>query len=151
YRKFAHELRAGEGYEPSSFLITAEVNQQFLFSIEDYCADYLCRPNGADPIVHPMLLLHMSARTRSRSFKLAPNTGSIFAKDKVIFRRPALVDEPLSTTWTIRDVYEKNGRLYQHLDIQVCGEDDVVIDREMHSVFFTKGGGVRMTAPEVNS
>lgn len=148
--RFAHELRPGEEYEPLHFSISADVNQQFLYAIEDYSSIYVRGPGGTPGLVHPVLLLHMSARTRSPSFKLAPNTGSIFARDKVIFHRPARVGEPLISNWIIKDVYERKGRLYQCLSIQVRGSDDVVVDREMHSVFFTRDGS-RLQVPEIRS
>jgi acyl-CoA thioesterase FadM len=83
----------------------------------------------------------MSARTRSPSFRLAPDTGSVFAQDSVTFRRPAFVDEWLDVHWCIRDVYERKGRLYQALDTQVTTADGgAVLSRDAHSVFFTRSG-----------
>jgi len=148
--KFAHELRPGDCYDPFSFVVSHEVNQQFLYSIADYDGQYLPASDDETAIVHPMILLHMSARTRSSSFKLAPNVGSVFARDRVSFRRSARIGEPLTATWTISSVYERKGRLYQSLDIQVKGTSDVIIDREMHSVFYTKDG-VDLAAPKVSA
>ena len=88
-------------------------------------------------MVHPVLLLHMSARTRSPSFRLAPGMGSVFARDRVTFHRPAIVDEWLEVQWTIREVYERKARIYQALQTRVMGDrGDVVIERDAHSVFF---------------
>jgi hypothetical protein len=137
---FAHELRPGDTYEPLRFTVTPELNQQFLFALEDYGDEYLGR-NGQPAIVHPVLLLHMSARTRSPSFRLGPGTGSVFARDSVAFHRPALVGEPLDVRWTIRDVYERKGRLYQALDTVIgAAGGHRVLRREAHSVFFTRSG-----------
>jgi acyl dehydratase len=138
--RYAHELGAGEGYASLRFRIPAEVNQQYLFALEAYASEYLGAP-GARAVVHPVLLLHMSARTRSPSFRLAPDTGSVFAQDSVTFRRPAFVDEWLDVHWRIRDVYERKGRLYQALDTQVTTADGAaVLSRDAHSVFFTRSG-----------
>lgn len=83
----------------------------------------------------------MSARTRSPSFHLAPDTGSVFAKDDVVFHRPAYVDEWLDVDWCIHEVYERKGRLYQALDTTITNETgDVVLKREAHSLFFTRSG-----------
>ena len=139
--RYAHEMCAGESYEPSTFSISAAFNQQFLYSIEDFNPMYLRGADGAPARIHPVILLHMSARTRSKSFLLSPNTGSVFAKDSVTFCRPAFVGEVLVTTWTIRDVYKKKGRLYQSLAIGITSDNRVLLDREMHSVFFTHDGG----------
>jgi acyl-CoA thioesterase FadM len=79
----------------------------------------------------------MSARTRSPSFRLAPGMGSVFARDRVTFHRPAIVDEWLEVQWTIREVYERKARIYQALQTRVMGDrGDVVIERDAHSVFF---------------
>ena len=147
--RYAHELQAGEQYAPLDFAITPEVNQQFCFSLEDYNPDYVGGgPEGADgALVHPVLLLHMSARTRSPSFRLAPGMGSVFARESVEFLKPARVNAPLRATWTIREVYEKRGKLYQALEIGVYERDgERLLKREMHSVFHRKepappGGG----------
>lgn len=139
--RYAHQLKPGEGYEPSVFSITDDVNQQFLYAIADFDPIYIDsdRPRPR-PRIHPMILLHMSARTRSPSFRLAPDTGSVFAREHAVFRRPAFVDELLQTRWTVLDVYQKGGRLYQALEIVVVSGEEVVLDREMHSVFFTHDG-----------
>lgn len=133
---YAHELRIGDSYEPLEFTISNDVNHQFLYAIAEFDPVYVGAA-GKPGQLHPMILLHMSARTRSRSFRLAPNMGSVYAREKVRFLRPAHVDEPLTATWTIRDVYEKKGRLYQAMQIAVVARGGPVIDREMHSVFFT--------------
>jgi hypothetical protein len=143
---FAHELTPGESYAPLQLRISPELNQQFLFALEDYRQEYL-GTHGRPAIVHPVLLLHMSARTRSPSFRLAPGIGSVFARDVVEFSRHALVDEPLTVRWTIRDVYERRGRLYQALDtVVIDDEGQQVLRREAHSVFFTDSG-VLLTMP----
>jgi acyl dehydratase len=137
---FAHELRPGDTYAPLRFHVSDALNQQFLFALADFNPDYVGSPQ-ARAIVHPVLLLHMSARTRSPSFRLAPGTGSVFAKDVARFSRPALVDETLIVDWSIREVYEKRGRIYQALDTRVTTvEGDVVLQRDAHSLFFTKSG-----------
>jgi hypothetical protein len=138
--QYAHELRPGAAYAPLRFRISAEVNQQYLFALEDYAAPYL-GDDDDPPIVHPVLLLHMSARTRSPSFVLAPGMGSVFAQDRVTFHRAARVGEWLDVHWTIRDVYARKGRLYQALATTVVGEDAMpVLTREAHSLFFTRSG-----------
>ena len=147
---FAHELTPGETYAPLQFRISPEINQQFLFALEDYRQECV-GSQGRPAIVHPVLLLHMSARTRSPSFRLAAGIGSVFARDVVEFSRPALVDEPLTVRWTIREVYERRGRLYQALDTVVINDDgQQVLRREAHSVFFTDSG-VHLAMPTLGA
>jgi hypothetical protein len=137
--RYAHEMRPGDRYAPLRFRISAEANEQCLFAMSDYAPQYLGVAQPAE--VHPVLLLHMSARTRSPSFRLAPGMGSVFARDKVSFKRKALVDEWLEVHWTLRDVYERKGRLYQGLETRVVNAGgEVVLLREAHSVFFVSTG-----------
>jgi acyl dehydratase len=137
---FAHELRPGDRYAPLQFHVSDELNQQFLFALADFNAAYIGTPD-TKALVHPVLLLHMSARTRSPSFRLAPGTGSVFAKDVARFAHPAHVDETLMVNWTICEVYEKRGRIYQALDTRVTkAAGDLVLQREAHSLFFTRSG-----------
>jgi hypothetical protein len=138
--RYAHELRAGERYAPLRFRVSADLNEQYLFALGDYAPQYIGR-NGAAAVVHPVLLLHMSARTRSPSFRLAPGTGSVFAKDEVVFHRRAHVDEWLEVEWRIRDVYERKERLYQALDTTITNASgEVVLIRDAHSLFVTRSG-----------
>jgi hypothetical protein len=135
---YAHEMQPGDAYAPLRFAISRELNEQYLFALGDYAACYLAGA-GASPQVHPVLLLHMSARTRSPSFRLAPDMGSVFARDEVVFLGTAHVDEPLEVRWTIREVYERKGRLYQGLDTRVLdGDGREILRRDAHSVFFTR-------------
>ena len=142
--KFAHEMEAGDTYEPLEFTITPEINQQFLFALEDFDPQYVGR-DGMDvagdgigtALVHPVLLLHMSARTRSPSFRLAPDSGSIFAREHVEFLNPARVGQKLRTTWRIAETYEKRGRLYHRITITIDADDGTpILRREMHDTVF---------------
>lgn len=137
---YAHEMRAGDEYAPLSFVVTPEINQQFLYALDDFHPDYVAPGEAA--FVHPVVLLHMSARTRSPSFHMAPRMGSVFAKDIVTFRAPAQVGDTLHVRWRIKDVYEKRGRLYQALSTRIRGErSGDALEREAHSVFFVGSPG----------
>lgn len=138
-RRYAHEMRAGEDYAPLEFSVTSELNQQFLYALEDFGAAYLRSPDGEPAIIHPVILLHMSARTRSPSFVLAPNMGSVFASDRVDFCNVARVGDQLRVSWKIRDVYERRGKLYQALSTEIRNSsDEQILTREAHSVFFMR-------------
>jgi hypothetical protein len=135
---FSHELRPGDTYEPLRFRISPDLNEQYLFALAEYDRVYLGGA-GRRALVHPVLLLHMSARTRSPSFRLAPNMGSVFARDHVTFLRAAYVEQWLEARWTIREVYERKGRVYQGLDTVVLDEcSRVVLVRDAHSAFFVR-------------
>lgn len=130
-------MEAGDEYEPLEFTITPEINQQFLFALEDFDPQYIEGDDEGPALVHPVLLLHMSARTRSPSFRLAPNAGSIFAGEHVEFVNSARVGQALRVTWRIAETYEKRGRRYQRIAIAIDSEDGTpIIRREMNDTFF---------------
>lgn len=131
--KFAHEMEAGDEYEPLEFTITPEINQQFMFALEDFGPQYTGGDELGTALVHPVLLLHMSARTRSPSFRLAPDSGSIFAREHVEFLNPARVGQKLRVTWRIAETYEKRERRYHRIKITIDADDGTpILRREMH-------------------
>lgn len=139
--KYAHEMEEGDEYEPLEFTITPEINQQFLFALEDFDPQYIDGDEAGAALVHPVLLLHMSARTRSPSFRLAPDSGSIFAREHVEFLNPARVGQRLRAGWRVAETYEKRGRRYQRIAIAIDAEDGTpIIRREMHDTFFFGDG-----------
>ena len=78
--RFAHELEPGDEYAPLEFVVTGEMNQQFMFAQEDFDPRYFDRGDDRTARVHPSVLLQMAANTKSPSFKLAPGTGSILSE-----------------------------------------------------------------------
>ena len=111
--KFAHEMKAGDQYEPLEFVVTSDLNQQFLYCVEDYNPIYLDGRNGMPPLVHPVLLMHMSPRTRSPSYRQAPGMGSAFARDRSRYTNPGYVGSRFRVTWTVTNTYEQRGKIYQ--------------------------------------
>jgi len=138
--KFAHELKAGDQYEPLEFLVTPDLNQQFLYSVEDYNPIYLEGRDGKPPLVHPVLLMHMSPRTRSPSYRQAAGMGSAFARDRSRYLNPGYVGSRFRVTWTVTDTYEQRGKIYQDYValVQDAGGTDI-LRRELASTFFMLG------------
>ena len=83
--RYSHELKPGDTYDPLTFVITPELNQQFLFALENFHPRYIEERDGLPPLVHPVILLHHTPRTRSPSYRLAPGMGSVFARDRTRF------------------------------------------------------------------
>ena len=81
--KFAHELLPGDHCEPLEVIVTPELNQQYLFSQEDFDPRYVNATNAGPPLVHPTFLAQISANTKSPSFRLAPGSGSILAEETI--------------------------------------------------------------------
>jgi len=134
-RKFLHELQDGDELAPLEFVVTPELNQQYLFAQEDYDQRYIA-PNEAGAVfVHPSLILNMSNETRSPSYRIDPRICPIHTRDETTFLNPALVGKRFKVTWKVLGHYEKGGRPYHILDIQVVDEDGaVILTRKMHEI-----------------
>ncbi|MPZ46515.1 MAG: hypothetical protein GEV05_24635 [Betaproteobacteria bacterium] len=138
--KFAHELKAGDRYDALEFTVTPDLNQQFLYAVEDYAPIYLEGRDGKPPLVHPVLLMHMSPRTRSPSYRQAPGMGSAFARECSRYLNPGYVGSRFTVTWTVTNTYEQRGRIYQDYVATIADERGrVVLHRELASTFFMLG------------
>ncbi|MEX2644349.1 MAG: MaoC family dehydratase [Acetobacterales bacterium] len=134
--RHAHSLVAGDSFEPLSFSVSAELNQQYLLAQEDFDRRYIVGVGGRPPQVHPALLLSMSAHTKSPDFVLAPGTGSIMARQESRFLAPAFVGSTLSVSWTVVEVYEKRGRPYQVTESVVVDEaGETLLVRRSHLIY----------------
>lgn len=138
---YAHELQAGDKYVSLDFTVSAELNQQFLYAVEDYNPIYLEGRDGHPPVIHPAVLMYFSPRTRSPSFRQAADMGSAMARDGAEFFGPAYVDHPLRIDWTVLQTYEKRGKIYQDYIAEVVDavSGKVLLRRAMASTFFTLG------------
>ena len=137
---YAHELKAGDNYVSLDFSVSAELNQQFLYAVEDYNPIFIDGQDGLPPLIHPVVLMYFSPRTRSPSFRQAPDMGSAMARDSAIFYGPAYVGTPLRIEWDILNTYEKRDKIYQDYVAKVVNADgQVLLRREMASTFFTLG------------
>jgi acyl dehydratase len=133
-------MKAGESYAPLEFSVTTDMNQQFLYAVEDFNPLFIEGRGGKPPLVHPVLLMHMSPRTRSPSYRQAPGMGSAFARDHSSYLRPAFVGARLRVTWTIVDTYEQRGKIYQDYVALIRDEQGrEVLRRELSSTFFSLG------------
>jgi hypothetical protein len=137
--KFAHELEPGDECTPLKFVVSPELNQQYLFALEDFDARYIARSASKPAEVHPALLLAMSSNTKSPGFRLAPGTGSIGTEDVVEFLAPAHVGRNLHVTFRVAETYEKRGRDYQVMECAVADEDGTaILRRAIHVTFFKR-------------
>ena len=138
--RYAHELQAGDQYQPLEFVVSPDLNQQFLYAVEDFNPLFLAGRNGKQPLVHPVLLMHMSARTRSPSYRQAPGMGSAFARDRSTYLNPGYVGSKFRVTWTVVKTYEQRGKIYQDYVALVQDESGSdILRRELASTFFMLG------------
>ena len=108
----------GHRPEPLRFVVTSELNQQYLFAEEDFDPIYL----GENGLVHPTLLLSMSNSPKSPSYRLAEGTGGMVAKEVTRFLGHARVGALLIAEWKLVDSYERRGRLYNVIETLLTDE-----------------------------
>jgi hypothetical protein len=138
-KKSAHLMEVGEEFEPLEFLVTPELNQQYLYAEEDYHPRYIEESESGPPLVHPGLLQNMSSNTRSPSFHLPPGWAEIMAADETEYINPARVGKKLRVTWKVVDIYKKRGRPWHVVDILVVDEDRVeILRRKMTNTFASR-------------
>lgn len=131
--KSAHIMDVGERFEPLEFVVTRELNEQYLYADEDYSSIYL---HAEHPIAHPGLLLNMSNNTRSPSFHLPQGWAEIHAAEETEFSNPARLGKRLTVTWEVIEKYEKRGRPWHVLDILITDEDGLeILRRKMTNTF----------------
>lgn len=130
----ATELHVGDQQEPLEFAVTPELNQQYLYATADFHPRYIEDGPWGRPIVHPAVLLNMTSRTRSPSFRLPPGWSSIHARDETTFLAPARVGDRFKVAWTVIEEYERRGRSYQAVEVVVTDEDgNRILRRVAHS------------------
>ena len=128
--------------EPLEYVVTPELNQQFLYAEEDFHLCYIEETESGPPIVHPALILNWSNGTRSPSYR-APTLQSgqqsgqsiragFHARDEAFFYNPARVGGKLKVIWTNVGSYEKRGRPYSTGETLVVNEDGLEIIRRLH-------------------
>lgn len=138
---YAHEMTVGDRYAPLEFTVTPAMNELFLYAIRDYDPRYWRDTADGPPIVHPVLLLQMSPRTRSPSWNLAPGMGSVLGREQTEFLAPGRVGETFRVEWQVLEVYEKRGRPYHNTETLIVNQDGTVImRRQLHSTFFQRDG-----------
>ncbi len=135
-KKSAHLMKVGEEYEPLEFVVTPEMNQQYLFAEEDFHPRYIEGTEGKPPLVHSGLLLNMSNNTRSPSFYLPPGWGEVHSGEDTEYLNYPRVGKRFKVTWKVIEVYEKRGKPWQVLDVLIVDEDGLpIIRRKMTSTF----------------
>jgi acyl dehydratase len=115
--------------EPFEFVVTPELNQQYLYAMEDFHSWYLEETEFGPPIDHPAMLLNMSNSTRSPSYSQPAGRAGFHTRDETFFYTPARVGKKLRVTWEALDGYEKRGRLYSVNKISMVDQDGLEILR----------------------
>ena len=135
-KKSAHLLKVGEEFELLEFVVTPELNQQYLYAEEDFHLRYIEEGEQGPPFVHPGILFNMSNNTRSPSFFLPPGWGEIHAGEETEFINPARVGKKIRVTWKVVEAFEKRGRPWHVLDVMITDEDSTpIMRRKMTNTF----------------
>jgi hypothetical protein len=135
-KKSAHLMSLGEEFEPLEFVVTPELNQQYLYAEEDFHPRYIEASGEGPPLVHPGILFNMSNNTRSPSFFLPPGWGEVHAAEETEFINPARVGKKIRVTWKVIEAFEKRGKPWHVLDIMIVDEDGLpIMRRKMTNTF----------------
>jgi len=125
--------------EPWKFIVTPELNQQYLYAEEDFHEWYIKETDFGPPIVHPALILNMSNGTRSPSFRLEPGQAGVHTRDETFFISPAKVGSTLKVSWKWVEAYEKRGRLFFVSEALVIDDQNTeILRRFIHSTIISK-------------
>lgn len=128
------DVEVGMEWGPAQVEVSALLNEQFLFAMEDYSADYL--PDGdTPPRAHPGTLLSL-AMSGVVGFNPAPGWTGMHARDEVELVSPVRVGESLTLHWRVVDIYEKRGRPWWVRQCVISGSDgEVRLRRRIHTAF----------------
>ena len=122
-------------FEPYTFEVTRELNEQYLYAVQDYHPRYLEETDSGPPLVHPSLLLNQSNLTRSPSFGLKAGLAGVHAKEEVEFLKPGRVGKIFRITWKVVEEYEKRDKLYTVIEALIVDEDGrEILRRKTHGV-----------------
>lgn len=133
-------LEAGEEFEPLEFIVTSELNQQYLYAEEDFHPRYIEGDEEGSPLVHPGLLFNMSNNTRSPSFYLPAGWAEVHVAEETEFLNPARVGKKNLVTWKVVKVFKNvTGKPWQILDISIVDEDGrQIMRRKMTNTFISR-------------
>jgi hypothetical protein len=133
--KVKSQFSGKNGFEPFTFRVTPELNEQYLYAVQDYDPRYLESTDKGPPVVHPGLLLNQSNLTRSPSFGLKAGMAGVHAKEEVDFLNPGRVGKQFRVTWRVVEEYEKRDKLYTVVEALIVDEDGrEIMRRRTHGV-----------------
>jgi hypothetical protein len=118
--------------EEFEFVVTPELNQQYLYAEEDFHPRYIEETEDGPPIIHPALLLNRSNSSKRPSYSVEPGAGGLHTGEQTFFLNPARIGKKLKVTWKLMGTYEKRGRPYTCIEIRIVDEDGLEILRRIH-------------------
>lgn len=134
-RKGGSQFLDRDEFEPYTFQVTPELNEQYLYAVQDYHPRYLEEKDSDPSLVHPSLLLNQSNLTRSPSYALKAGMAGVHAKEEVEFLNPGRVGKKFRVTWRVVEEYEKRDKLYTVIEALIIDQDGVeIMRRKTHGV-----------------
>jgi acyl dehydratase len=110
------ELGTTDG--PIPFVISRDLNEQYLYAQRDYNPLYLGCEGGRD-IAYPGAVLHGASTGTLRHPTLAAGWTRRVGRDEVEWHAPVYVDEPLEVTCTYVSFAERKGRPWLEREIVI--------------------------------
>lgn len=125
--------KIGHRPSPLEFLVTPELNDQYLFAVQDFHPRYV----GPDAVVHPALLLSLSNSPKSPSYQLLPDSGGMVAQEITEMHSAGRVGESFRVEWELTEQYQKRDRLYNVIETVVTEVSSRrrVMTREIHETY----------------
>jgi hypothetical protein len=110
------ELGTTDG--PIPFVISRDLNEQYLYAQRDYSPLYIDNKDGQD-IAYPGAVLHAASTGTLRHPKIAEGWTRRVGRDEVEWHAAVYVDEPLEVTCTYVSFTERKGRPWLEREIVI--------------------------------
>jgi acyl dehydratase len=130
------ELGVTDG--PIPFVISRDLNEQYLYAQRDYNRMYIANEGGRD-IVHPGAVLHAASTGTLRHPKLAAGWTRRVGRDEVEWHAPVYIDEPLEVSCTYVSFAERRGRPWLEREIVITNAaGELKLIRRAHTAHIRK-------------
>jgi acyl dehydratase len=115
--------------------VTPEVNELYLYSLDDDNEWYRSTSPFGRPLAHPIALLQLGTRPLLRQFPVSIPKGesSLHAKMDVEYLGPVFLDLPYSMEGRLAEKYARRGRRYLVTEGRFTGDDGVEVVRFRHT------------------
>ena len=110
------ELGTTDG--PIPFVISSDLNEQYLYAQRDYSPLYINNDSGRD-IAYPGAVLHAASTGTLRHPKLSEGWTRRVGRDEVEWHAAVYVDEPLEVSCTYVSFTERKGRPWLEREIVI--------------------------------
>jgi hypothetical protein len=128
------DIEVGSTVGPIPFVISADLNEQYLYAQRDYNPLYLGNADGPG-LAYPGAVLHAASTGTLPHPTLREGWTRRVGRDEVEWHTPAYVGEPLEVSCTYVSFVERRGRPWLEREITVRNSaGEVKLIRRAHTV-----------------